>query len=444
MSRTSLHAIAALVLTAVALGATLAAADPRICPGSTPAPNGATLALRVFNDCPGSSVTTTNNYPALVSITDAQNDCFGFANLHSWNFSTDGGLTPALFENCSDFRYSADVTLSGTGGGEGGLRISPWWNAPLYAVDGRFMLNASSGEIACFGGRLPFFSFTTAFGLHYVKGTVAHLQISYQPNGLSATAPATLTYNLTYKDTLFTSGALPFDEANPTEAAVHGAWGLLNASGVGGYVQCLVGAGTAVDFTGTWADIRFTGPDSDGDGVPDAVDACPGTAPGAVVDAHGCSIDQLAPCAGPASEGQPSGRPVSWKNHGEYVSTVTHVAESFVAAGLITGAQKDAVVSAAAQSSCGQAKGRGVIRGETPRTPAESVRIVHFVLSGAAAAQLSVHDLSGRQVAELFNGYVPAGEQTVSWDVSRLPSGVYFYTLRTGGELSTSRFVVIH
>ena len=56
-------------------------------------------------------------------------------------------------------------------------------------------------------------------------------------------------------------------------------------------------------------------PDSDGDGVPDAFDLCPGTPPGAVVDASGCSIDQLCPCNGP------------WKNHGEYVSSVAKLAE---------------------------------------------------------------------------------------------------------------------
>jgi hypothetical protein len=439
MSRASIPAIAVFALTLLASGATLATADSRTCPGSTPDPNSAFIALRVFNDCPSSTVTSTNTYPALVSITDADNDCVGFANLHSWNFSTDGGLNPALFENCSVFRYSAAVTLSGTGGGEGGLRISPWWNAPLYAVDGRFMLNASSGEIACFGGRLPFYSFTGAFGLRYVKGSIAHMEIIYQPNDLSAASPATITYNLTYKDTLFTSGPLAFDEGNPTEAPEHGAWGLLNASGVGGYLQCLSGAGTAVDLTGTWADIEFTGPpaDADGDGVADGGDACPGTATGAVVNAQGCSIEQLAPCAGPAGGG-------AWKNHGQYVSTVAHVAERFLDDGLINEAQKDAVVSAAGKSGCGKGAGQGAIRPEAPATPAEALRVVHFDLADAAAARLSVHDLSGRRVADLFNGYAPAGEQTVSWDVSRLPSGIYFYTLRAGTNLSTSRFVVIH
>src|SRR5881397_2384057 len=38
--------------------------------------------------------------------------------------------------------------------------------------------------------------------------------------------------------------------------------------------------------------------DSDGDGVPDGQDKCPGTPAVSVVDADGCSIAQLAPCHG--------------------------------------------------------------------------------------------------------------------------------------------------
>ena len=86
--------------------------------------------------------------------------------------------------------------------------------------------------------------------------------------------------------------------------------------------------------------------DSDNDGIPDSLDQCPDTAPGAIVNADGCSIDQLAPCEGPASGG-------TWKNHGEYVSAVAKVTRQFVAQGVISEEQGGAIVSAAAQSKCG-------------------------------------------------------------------------------------------
>lgn len=86
--------------------------------------------------------------------------------------------------------------------------------------------------------------------------------------------------------------------------------------------------------------------DADGDGVADSLDACPDTVAGAIVDANGCSIEQLAPCSGPASGG-------TWKNHGQYVSSVGQVAEAFLAVGLITEDQANDIVSQAAQSNCG-------------------------------------------------------------------------------------------
>ncbi len=82
--------------------------------------------------------------------------------------------------------------------------------------------------------------------------------------------------------------------------------------------------------------------DLDGDGVIDAVDACVPTAPGEAVDDTGCSIAQLCPCDG------------DWKNHGGYVRCVAQTSEDFVDAGLITDTEKDAIVSAAAQSQCGK------------------------------------------------------------------------------------------
>jgi hypothetical protein len=87
--------------------------------------------------------------------------------------------------------------------------------------------------------------------------------------------------------------------------------------------------------------------DADGDGVADSLDQCSGTPAGAIVNADGCSIDQLAPCNGPATGG-------AWKNHGQYVSTIARVAEAFLAQGLITVEQAEEIVAQAGQSHCGE------------------------------------------------------------------------------------------
>jgi len=63
---------------------------------ATPVPNSAVISTRLFNDCPTSILSSTNNYPALVSITDVMNpSCVGFANRHAFSFSEDG-TTPSL------------------------------------------------------------------------------------------------------------------------------------------------------------------------------------------------------------------------------------------------------------------------------------------------------------------------------------------------------------
>jgi hypothetical protein len=87
--------------------------------------------------------------------------------------------------------------------------------------------------------------------------------------------------------------------------------------------------------------------DADCDGVADGSDSCSDTPSEAIVNADGCSVDQLVPCSGPASGG-------TWKNHGAYVSAVARQAEEFLVAGLITAAQKDVIVSEAAESNCGK------------------------------------------------------------------------------------------
>jgi len=84
--------------------------------------------------------------------------------------------------------------------------------------------------------------------------------------------------------------------------------------------------------------------DDDHDGVPNDKDVYPETPAGEVADTSGCSINQLCPCNGP------------WKNHGAYVSCVAHRSDDFVAAGLIPKAERDAIVSNAAPSSCGKEK----------------------------------------------------------------------------------------
>src|SRR5438874_140273 len=119
--------------------------------------------------------------------------------------------------------------------------------------------------------------------------------------------------------------------------------GIIDNSTLGGYFQIVNDSHNPADWGMlVYQNLTIGGTDLDGDGVPDAVDACPDTPPCSVVDAQGCSIDQLAPCAGPAFDNGGG-----WKNHGQYVAAVSQAAEEFLAQGLISADQKDAIVAAA-------------------------------------------------------------------------------------------------
>ena len=224
---------------------------------ATPLPNSAVVHTRVFDDCPISILTVTNLFPGSITIDDQnqlpQPFCAGFANLHTWRFSTDG-TNPIQFLNGDTFEYSCMLQLNGAG--EGGLNLAPWWGPD---ADGLFNVRTTDGEIACFGGRMPFFTFTGAFGLVYINNTQIQLGISYLPMGLSQVSPGQVVYNVRYNANNYTSGLLSFDEGNVAEGAVHQNWGALTPWYAGGHMKMFAfPSGQAHGITGIWSEIQYT------------------------------------------------------------------------------------------------------------------------------------------------------------------------------------------
>jgi hypothetical protein len=228
--------VAALLAVAVLGGAAIA--SPQI--------DSAIIKTRIWNDFPGSTVTTGNLYPSSLWIQDANLVPPGWANRHNFRLSDNGGISDAVFMNDDGFAFSSDVTITGTVDAEGGLNLSPWWSKD---VDGNFMLNTANGEIACFGGRLPFYSFTVNYGLTYTKGTTVREGIIYDPNSLTEQDPGTIRYVYTDASGTYSSPRLPFDMGNPAEDPPYGLWGILNDARVGGYFMPHAGEWGRIEFT---------------------------------------------------------------------------------------------------------------------------------------------------------------------------------------------------
>lgn len=68
---------------------------------------------------------------------------------------------------------------------------------------------------------------------------------------------------------------------------------------------------------------------------------------------------------------------------------------------------------------------------------------ISYAIPEGAHVSLVVYDILGRAVNELVNGYQTAGSHQVEFDAAGLSSGVYFYTLKSGGFVETKKMVIL-
>lgn len=75
--------------------------------------------------------------------------------------------------------------------------------------------------------------------------------------------------------------------------------------------------------------------------------------------------------------------------------------------------------------------------------PFNPTTTIHYSLTEATQATLTVYDLTGREVHQLVNGFKEAGTHQVTFDASSLPSGTYLYRLVTPGNQVVQKMVLL-
>jgi hypothetical protein len=75
-----------------------------------------------------------------------------------------------------------------------------------------------------------------------------------------------------------------------------------------------------------------------------------------------------------------------------------------------------------------------------PFNPATTIK---YSIPAESFVNLKVYNCIGQEVAELVNEERPVGNYEVSFDAAKLPSGIYFYSIRAGKFLETKKMMLL-
>lgn len=68
---------------------------------------------------------------------------------------------------------------------------------------------------------------------------------------------------------------------------------------------------------------------------------------------------------------------------------------------------------------------------------------IQYALKFANNTKLIVYDVTGKEVANLVNGYQEKGKHEIEFDASKLSSGIYFYSIQSGEFVQTKKMMLL-
>lgn len=74
--------------------------------------------------------------------------------------------------------------------------------------------------------------------------------------------------------------------------------------------------------------------------------------------------------------------------------------------------------------------------------PFNPATVINFALKSASTVSLRIFDLTGREVAVLLQGELPAGQHSCKFNALNLSSGIYFYQLQSGNDKVVRKMIL--
>ncbi|MDR3665229.1 MAG: T9SS type A sorting domain-containing protein, partial [Ignavibacteriaceae bacterium] len=68
---------------------------------------------------------------------------------------------------------------------------------------------------------------------------------------------------------------------------------------------------------------------------------------------------------------------------------------------------------------------------------------IQYSIPSRSLVTLRIYDITGRELVTLLNGEINPGSYEINFKASKLPTGVYFYTLRANSFVSTKKMLLI-
>lgn len=75
--------------------------------------------------------------------------------------------------------------------------------------------------------------------------------------------------------------------------------------------------------------------------------------------------------------------------------------------------------------------------------PFNPVTKIEFSIPGKEFVSLKIYNIQGREVADIVNASLPAGNYSVEWNAGGVPSGIYYYRISAGEFIQTRSMILL-